>query len=551
MNFRASRKALALSLLLGGFTAAHAAPETIASTPAVSLYIIGAGEEDALLEQQIARIAQLDTPTTSSLTEYITSDGNHRLYIFRSSLQGSSIGAPSQLPAALTDPNLGALSAVPDGTVVAIHKYSAGGAIQSTAPVANRVPAPKWIKSGQTAPAGTSAPVTVLTTVGATSNITFQKVTFSSALSAANVEQRRPDIGLTTVEPAAFLGRSSGTVKNPDNSTYASYTVLRRDISALTGVVPTADLVNGLVVTKALRDALQRAQGLTVGSELEADVPSLTNAQINALFTQSIVDWSNLLVGATGTPLTSVAGVTAPASTKVFVVRRDNGSGNQIGTEGFFTQGQFNWAAATTGDTDTGLTTVPAGPFVFSGTNTRANQDTFRTLNTNNVWAIGLLSTEKPNLNSTTSGTSRENGYRFIAVNGATPSLVNVVKGRYPIYNTTSVVYNTAFLKTRPLGVQYLAAAVTRGLNNPGLLGPVGENLQINLASGDPTRYWGGGFLVSSPSVDSATGADQVPGTGVPTAGSVLLNPINPNSKQVSGSIKNGGPSVLLYPSPQ
>ncbi|NCY24561.1 MAG: hypothetical protein EBX37_06765, partial [Alphaproteobacteria bacterium] len=287
----------------------------------------------------------------------------------------------------------------------------------------------------------------------------------SSALSAANVEQRRPDIGLTTVEPAAFLGRSSGTVKNPDNSTYASYTVLRRDISALTGVVPTADLVNGLVVTKALRDALQRAQGLTVGSELEADVPSLTNAQINALFTQSIVDWSNLLVGATGTPLTSVAGVTAPASTKVFVVRRDNGSGNQIGTEGFFTQGQFNWAAATTGDTDTGLTTVPAGPFVFSGTNTRANQDTFRTLNTNNVWAIGLLSTEKPNLNSTTSGTSRENGYRFIAVNGATPSLVNVVKGRYPIYNTTSVVYNTAFLKTRPLGVQYLAAAVTRGLS--------------------------------------------------------------------------------------
>ena len=518
--------------------------------PAYSLYIIGAGEEDALLEQQIARIAKLDDTdaTKSSLTEYITSDGNHRLYIFRSS---SASNAPSALPATLTDPNLGALANVPDGSVVAIHKYSAGGAIESTAPVANRTAQPKWIKANQTAPAGTAANVTVLTTVGATSNITFSKVTFSAALSAANVESRRPDIGLVTAEPASFLGRTAGPVKNPDTSTFPGFTVLKKDIAALTGIVPTADLVNAIVVTKALRDALQRAQGLVVGSELEADVPSLTSAQINGLFTQAIVDWSNFRTGSTSTALTAVPAQNPPAQTKVFVVRRDNGSGNQIGTEGFFTQGAFNWAPATVADTDTGLTTVPTGPHVFSGSNTRANQDTLKTYNTGNIWAIGLLSTEKPNLNTTTQASARENGYRFVAVNGATPSLVNVVKGRYPIYNTTAVVYNTNYLKTRPAGTQYLTAAITRGLNNPGLLGPVNENLQINLASGVSANYWGGGFLVSTPGTDAVNGSAYVPSTTAPTAETVLSSPINPNSKQISGAIRNNGPSVLIYPSLQ
>ncbi len=541
----------AVVVLAAASAPALADPETLASVPTYELYINGGGEVDGLLEQAIARIAKLDDldPSKSSLTEYITSDGNHRLYVFRTS---SGSNAPSPLPASLSDPNLGVLSNVPDGTVVAIHKASVGGSIQCTASVANRTVPPKWIKANQISPAGTTASVKVLTTVGASSTITFQKITFSAALGAGNVESRRPDVCMSNVEPAAFVGRTSATVTNPDGSTIAAFTVLKRDVNAVTGVVPIADLVTGMVVTKALRNALQHAQGLIPGSELEADLPSLTAPQINALYTQAITDWGDFRVGAQGLPLTQVAGVSAPAQSKVFVVRRDLGAGTQITTEGYFTQGVLNWAPGTAGDSATGLATVPTGPYVFSGSTTGANQNTLKILQAGNIWAIGLISTEKPNLNITNSPTDRTNAYRFIRVNGASPSLVNVVNGSYPAtWCTNSVVYNTNYLKTRPVGTQYLAGALARGLNNPGLLGPVDENLQVNLISGDPASYWGGGFLTSTPSVDTVNGSAYVPSTAVPTAAGVLANPINPNSKQISGTLKSVGPSVLLYPSPQ
>ncbi len=101
-----------------------------------------------------------------------------------------------------------------------------------------------------------------------------------------------------------------------------------------------------------------------------------------------------------------------------------------------------------------------------------------------------------------------------------------MVNGSYPAtWCTNCVVHNTNCLKTRPTGTQYLAGALTRGMNNPGLVGPVDENLQVNLISGDSTTYWGGGFLTSTPGVDSIDGSAHVPSTSVPTAASVLLYP--------------------------
>lgn len=98
-----------------------------------------------------------------------------------------------------------------------------------------------------------------------------------------------PEIGFSDVEPAAFRGDLA-----PPTSAGGAY-----DGDGLVSE-PVFGLVFGIIISENFRDTLQNAQGLTVGSELEVDMPSLSAQHIRSLKSGRINLWSQVDVDENG-----------------------------------------------------------------------------------------------------------------------------------------------------------------------------------------------------------------------------------------------------------
>ncbi|CAN0510849.1 unnamed protein product, partial [Phaeothamnion confervicola] len=88
-------------------------------------------------------------------------------------------------------------------------------------------------------------------------------------------------------------------------------------------VLPINSALHGVAATRGLRDLLQAQQGLTVGSETEANVPNLNSSVIAAIYQGRITDWTQLVHN--GTQLN----VPAAFSSEVYVVPRSPGAAIQ------------------------------------------------------------------------------------------------------------------------------------------------------------------------------------------------------------------------------
>jgi len=145
-----------------------------------------------------------------------------------------------------------------------------------------------------------------------------------------NVTQNQiPDGGGSDVEPSKFVGQLAGSSDFVD----------RGNLNIQSG----PGLIFGPAVTKALRNALQSAQGLTVGSETEANMPSLPRTYVRSLTEGKIQLWNSFPVygstlnvpatfaGADGTLGTgddvTPAGSNATLKGYVHLCRRTKGSG--------------------------------------------------------------------------------------------------------------------------------------------------------------------------------------------------------------------------------
>jgi len=266
----------------------------------------------------------------------------------------------------------------------------------------------------------------------------------SGTFASANAE-----VGVSDVEPELF--------KIADNG---SKTVELNPPGGLS-VFPVNAQTFGIVVSPALRDALQAAQGLVVGSDEVSEMPSLSRAIIANIFAGNVASWDSLKNDA-GVGIATAAGSTMP---EVHVCPRRPGSGTQaqfnahymknacayrgagdLGFLGFGTADDLDGIIQDS-DAGTGNLDVPtnflgfplAGPYIYESKGSSDlgkcitginNQD----FNGMDRWAIGIQSLEKVD-----EGRTNRNDYKFIAVDGVAPVLENVAAGLYPNWASASI----------------------------------------------------------------------------------------------------------------
>lgn len=261
------------------------------------------------------------------------------------------------------------------------------------------------------------------------------------------------DAGISDVDPGQFVGENAPL--NIDTSKpYAD--VKASDLTKIT-VKATAALTFGVPVTKNLYFALQAAQiaanNLASGcsnvagvfNETEACMPSLSSAQVAAIHAGTIVNWDQFKVnGTTGlytfvsTNADAAISALAPSSNVLHTCRRENGSGTQAQSNSVFLNYPCSGNATIPAKDSValGFAETDGAPMVHENSSSgivdqclNELQDGTNVLNGfNNTygvrWAVGIQSLEK----STTAAGFK---YRFVKVDGVSPTLANVISGKY------------------------------------------------------------------------------------------------------------------------
>jgi hypothetical protein len=256
----------------------------------------------------------------------------------------------------------------------------------------------------------------------------------------------------------------------------------------------------------------------------EANMPSLGKDVIGSLFSGLVSDWSVLKTPAGG----ALSGL--PGDTAVYVARRVATSGTQKGSELFLfggtpkegiVTGACAFLPASCNTAALGMVTSPnhnlnpngdpetncsaqGGITVFEGSGSGNVRNCLALHNTGARWAIGILSTESPY--------AATNGWRFVKIDGQSPSLLNVFYNRYknwveqtiqkPQYAITSDAGNTVTAIATTLGNENTINAVNQGLRQPwgagalfvlganGLFAPPAAPANIAAIQDHPTLPW-------------------------------------------------------------
>jgi len=411
---------------------------------------------------------------------------------------------------------------------ILFRKRNSGGSGLGVMPVIDALPLPfTEISTGGGSNCGTAPSGTDSTGAGTSYNV------WSCGTAK---EDATPVGGFSDIEPSKFFGINKPVVDIDGDGT--------DDVPEFTdrgnfAVRPLAGLVFGVPVTRDLRNALQQAQGLTVDSDTEADMPSLSAQVIRSMYTGAIKKWDQLTfdVGGVQTPLTDIVTPSSDkGSDKVHICRRVNGSGTQAQSNAIF----LNWpceAGAVKPLIEPGFPST--GPIVFqnsgssdvgrclddfnngtnaSGKNVAIQSGPFVLADANRqAWAIGIQSTEK------NAGNSRD--YRFIKVDGVAPTVQNVHGGTYFDFAEQSMQWRTSAAQNGTAGATADQALIFEDIaaNATGAT-PV-ANLNTNFAF---VGGWQGGWLA-------------VPGTGsnVADADFSLSNPVNTVTRSPFGNSPN------------
>ena len=330
---------------------------------------------------------------------------------------------------------------VPSGiTKLAIYKYSSGGSYYGVGPVnsntlatgaaltatGNQLPFLDLTKINSLC-TGTNATVTSAATFGSTTLGTYVNVACGTGtLTTAATTY----IGLSDVEPAFF---TTATGNLSSENIYG--------------------LIFGPIVSKNLYDALQTAQGLTVGSDTEANMPSLSSAQITAAFTQSGQTWGGIGVtsGLSDDSIYVARRVDSSGTQKVFeavVVGTPNG---QAGLKSCFGSSVLSFLAPdsgstglNTGDASSACNLTSGAPFVYGGSGGSNVRDCLANHSGKGRGAIGILTAEDK------FGSAN---WRFVKVDGVAPTQANAAKGTY-----RHVV--ESFINTRASGTYATSSAL-------------------------------------------------------------------------------------------
>ena len=315
---------------------------------------------------------------------------------------------------------------------------------------------------------------------------------------------------------------------------------------------PLVDVVFGVPVSLPLYRALQAAQGLAATDACNT-VPSLTRAQITALYTGNIYDSTVLVSQLTGAALDASAKA-------IHICRRGNSSGTQAGTAAYFLNQNCTPAASapqpfflpdnsncTAGGCAWPTQTIGASVVDFRGNLVYAGSGSGQVVNcldyygaqASDNYAVGVLSTEFPYVG---------HNYRFVRVDGAIASVEQTMNGNYSFF--TSDVLNTAndisYTGIQTAMKNYISQlAGSPNLIIPlqqvdGVCGPVFDNSNppVQIVAGD------GGIMASSTYLVSL-GAYPA-GIAPPfTFTEARAFPVNTMTKKPTGAINNCQPPVV------
>jgi hypothetical protein len=514
MNFSKSKIAQAI----GAVIAATAGSQALAvdasnynEASQVNLYISGAtATRPGLLKLFQLNNANNGICAANTLDLYLSADGLKYLAL----CTGRSGGSPL-LPASL------------QGTRIAVHKTDQGGSGNGVAPVARNLGAASpdfWnVPVGGGFLTATACPGTIiLPTVGSA----FATYTAHSACANSPTQDRIPDAGISDLEPAIFR-----TAFSPALST--------AELGAIPGNAISA-VVFGIPVTTVVRDNMQRIQfptssvchpdnaGYAVADETEACAPSLTKAQLAALYSANYFDWTNIQGASAGTSVAVPDGTTThdlADAGEVFTCRRVSTSGTQAVFET-----QLLGQRCVTG--------VP--PFVSNGadpvhvTEGSGSGNVVSCLtaqNAANRGAIGVLSMEfAPD--TTRSGT--DSGYRFLKMNGVAPCLLPIVQSKYDFLGESTMQWRTSAIN----GLAALAApSLTLAQEVRNRIGSPAVVNDLNTAFVHPMcSALGSGALVGNALTNAATAPVPPFVVGGGGTGDVVARPIITKTRGVLGA---------------
>lgn len=378
-----------------------------------------------------------------------------------------------------------------------VAKESNGGSNNGTRNVARAAADPAFeLDFLDASNPGCDAPVAVAATGALTG--------YNLHANCSNTVSRAPDAGVADVEAALF------TTTTPS------------DIAIL-NPQPLFQIVFAPAVSKNLRDALQAAQGLTVGDA--GPVPNITRGQLHRIFAGEAFTWDEFKTN-TGADLL--------AGQDVYICRRGNDSGTQASFAAFVMNERCNATVPGIFAPDTGAceaggcdweqdldgNSVPdfAGDFIFAGDGSGDVRGCLDYRNDNGQYAIGVLSSD-----TTANDTDRE--FRFIGIDGAPPTLSSVANGGY--HFVTENVLNVR--GSGPSGVPgQVVAFIVDNIGEPSVIA------DLNVASRNPGgdtgilgRPNGVTIFENAPPVDQAT---------------MRVNPVSSFTRSVGGSTNNCQP---------
>jgi hypothetical protein len=395
------------------------------------------------------------------------------------------------------------------GTPVLLFKRDLGGSIYGVNPIALQSPENTMSvdsTQGNCIPTGQQATATV------------------PSYLCGNFALRQAIAGISDVEPSVFsVSMTVGSVKTninlpggtDDNGTpWAPLT--SKQLSGL-NTATANQTIFGVAVSLPLRNAMQAAQGLNVGSDAPGDQPSMPRA----FYAAGVSGFVQAGV-ANHAGWDALTGSTADAGLQVNICRRANGSGTQASSNLLFLK------AGTIASTSAGglapLTANGVGiaqsgnPIaVIENSSTGAAISCLVTASGLGAYAMGIISFENdPN------GAA----WRFVKLDGAPPSQPLARVGGYPYVYSATVQWKS---KAPGNPDKQTTAFLTDLRNNVG--SPNGIN-----ALTDPNAQRG---VLAPPSNYSGTCAQQTPGSAAARFGSCVER-LDLGSKFNSGKLLYG-----------
>lgn len=392
------------------------------------------------------------------------------------------------------------------GKTIAVYKSDVGGSGNGTTPIPNEVPM-------QFMNADSTSACTLTTANQAHGNGgTYNLYTCGTN----DIVNQVADMGTSDIEPTKFTGTLA-----PASGDFV-------DLGNLT-VKTGPGLVFGVAITKAFRNELQADQGLTVGAEDEANMPSLPQSYVSSITQGRVWRWSDEEVYG-GTPNTPAAfagtdGIVGTAddvassslTQYVNICRRTQGSGTHAqhmieyhrtncasGTI-VMPPGRLNptgnlpivWEGSSSGNLGTCLDRLDKGIGYSSVTPAMpAGRTSF---------GLGYQATEK--------NMGLQENWRYVKIDGKAPTLQNAFKGDYDQVYYLSFQLRTADAPastgqaTAGNGITYETGAIRSAAADAGAIADFfNNNLNItgnivSIVNEGFVHSWGqGGFLQPSTS---------------------------------------------------